>query len=250
MDVLITGAASELGQEVVRALSGQHRLRLQDTVEFEVPDKCEQVLGNLLDAEIAWSAVRGMEAIVHTAALPHGLPAGGHEREQALLEWFTRGTHVLLKAAAEARVRSCVYASTLEIFRTYPDDVYISENWRPLPSPEMETMGRYLGELVCREFARDHRMGNTALRLGRLVREEDAEGMAADLMWLDPRDAAQAFACALGDDLSQEIRGARRWRVLHVCADIPNPKFLVQRARATGYAPTHDFSAHWAQGEG
>lgn len=245
MEVLVTGAAGGLGQALGRTLGKEHRLRLMDEVEFQAPEKTQVMQGSVLDPDDAWRAVRGVQAIVHTATPPPGLPLAGHEREQALLDWHTRGTHVLLRAAADAGVRTCVYAGTLEVFRSYPDDVYISEYWKPLPTPDMTEMGNYLGELVCREFARDFRMGNTSLRLGRLVHEESVAGQRPDLMWLDPRDAAQAFACALRQDMSEEVRGARRWRVLHVCADVPHPKYLIQRARAIGYSPEHNFAANW-----
>ena len=248
MDVLITGAAGALGQAVATAQGQEHRLRLTDTTDFAVPERAEALQADLLNPDDAWRAVRGMEAIVHTATPPAGLPADGHAHDQAVLEWYTRGCHVLLQAAVQAGVRQCVYLSSLEVFRSYPDDVYISELWRPLPGTAVDEMGRYLGELVCREFARDHRMGNTALRLGRLIREEDAVGQTPDLMWLDPRDAAQACACALRQDSSQEVHGSRRWRVLHVCSEPPHPKYLIDPARRIGFAPEHNFAAHWAAG--
>jgi hypothetical protein len=121
-----------------------------------------------------------------------------------------------------------------------------------------ETVGRFFedrgGYLElrerCREFAGDHPIGITVLRLGRLVYEEDAAGRDPDLMWLDPRDAAQAVDCALRADASRKVRSAQRWRVLHVCADIPRPKYLIERARAIGYEPTHDFADAWTQGGG
>jgi hypothetical protein len=248
MEVLVTGAASDLGQQVAAALGKEHRLRLLDSSDFPVPAKAEGVRGSLLEADDAWRAVRGVQAVVHTGAPPADLPAAGVAREQALLDWYTRGTHVLLQASVEAGVRRCVYLSTLEVFRQYPDDVYISENWRPEPAPELDVLGPYLGESVCREFASDYRIGITALRLGRLMYEEAAGSQTPDLMWLDPRDAAQACACALRADLSQEVHSARRWRVLHVCAQIANAKFLIEPARATGYAPEHNFTALWGGG--
>ncbi len=249
MDVLITGAASRLGREIAAAIGQEHRLRLMDTVAVEPPERSEFFLGNILDPDDAWRAVRGMDAVIHTAVPPIELPEEGREREEALLEWATRGTHVLLSAAVEARVRRCVYAGTLTVFGDYPDDVYISENWKPLPRPDMEQMSNYLGELVCREFARENRLTATSLRLGKLVREEETEGREPDLMWLDPRDAAQAFQCALRLECSDEVEWFRRWSVFHVCADIPLPKYLIDRARGIGYQPVHNFRVHWPNTE-
>lgn len=246
MDVLITGAASQLGQAIAAAIGREHRLRLMDTVAVEPPERSEFFAGNVLDPDDAWRAVRGMDAVVHTAIPSQQLPEEVVEREDALLEWVTRGTHVLLSAAVEAGVRRCVYAGTLTLFRDYPDDVYISENWKPLPRNEMGEMSNYLGELVCQEFARERRLTATCLRLGELVLEEEAEGRTPDLMWLDPRDAAQAFQCALRLDFSDEVEWFRRWSVFHVCADIPHPKYLIDRAKSIGFLPVHNFQANWS----
>ena len=138
MEVLVTGAASDLAQQVAAVLGQEHRLRLMDSTEFAVPAKAQGVRGSLLETDDVWRAVRGVQAIVHTGTAPVGLPVDEVAREHALLDWYTRGTHVLLQAAVDAGVRRCVYLSTLEVFRQYPDDVYISENWRPQPAPEME----------------------------------------------------------------------------------------------------------------
>ena len=106
-------------------------------------------------------------------------------------------------------------------------------------------MSRYLGELACREFARDNMVGVTALRLGRLVLEEEEEDRESDLMWLDLRDAAQAFSRALLRDTCGSVRWTGRWGLFHICAAIPNAKYLIGLAQSMGYAPQHNFAHHW-----
>ena len=103
--------------------------------------------------------------------------------------------------------------------------------------------------LTCREFTRDYMVGITALRLGRLVTEEEVAGQPADLMWLDLRDAAQAFECALQRDTSQRGWWPQRWGLYHVGAPIPNAKFLYSQATQLGYKPEHPFAAHWGGGK-
>ena len=82
-------------------------------------------------------------------------------------------------AAVEAGIKRLIYASTLSIFNNYPDDVYITELWKPLPSPEIVEMTKYLGELTAREFAREHLVTVTGLRLGELVLEEAVQARNA-----------------------------------------------------------------------
>ena len=245
MNILITGASSKLAQAVVTELGDAHHLRLMDSVPVDPPENAEYFQGTLLDHDDVWKAVRGVEAIIHTGEPPPHLPDDELARDQLLLDLATRGTHNLCKAAVEAGVKRIVYGSTLDIFQPYPDDVYISELWKPLPSPDMPLMSRYLGELTCREFARDYMVTVTALRLGMLVLEEEMAGLAPDLLWLDIRDAAQAFRLALERDACQETWWTRRWALHHICADIPNPKYLINNAKRMGYTPAHTFSANW-----
>ena len=239
MNILITGAASRLGKAIVAELEKDHKLRLLDSVFTDV--HAELLQGSILDPDTVWKAVRNIDALIHTGELPQHLPEDELEKEQFLLDLATRGTHILLKAAAEAGVKRFIYGSTLEIFSAYPDDVYISELWKPLPTPEIHQMTRYLGELTCREFARDHAVTVTALRLGKLVMEEEVVNQQPDLMWVDLRDAAMAFRCALRRENSSAIHWARRFAVYHICADFANPKYLVDQAANIGYKPMHNF---------
>ncbi len=247
MDILITGAASRLGQAVAEAVEG-HRLRLMDESPVEAPNAPEDgdaFEGSLLDQDAVWRAVRGMDAIIHTGEPPQNMPDSEVAREQHLLELATRGTHQLFKAGVEAGVKRFVYGGTLDLFRSYPDDVYISELWKPLPEPDMPEMSRYLGEHTAREFARDYMVTITGLRLGKLVSEEEVTEQAPDLLWLDYRDAAQAFRLALERDASDQVWWTSRWAMHHVCADLENPKYLINQARGLGYAPVHNFAANW-----
>lgn len=246
MKVLIAGAASRLGRAIAEALAADHPLRLLERTPVAPDEHADFIQGDLVDPDVVRQAVCGMEAVIHTGEPPDELPTEDLEREQCLLDYATRGTHVLLSAAIEAGIRRFVYGSTLEIFRAYPDDLYISELWKPRPTPETGSMSRYLGELVCREFAREYMISVTALRLGRLVLEEEVNDQESDLMWVDIRDAAQAFSCALQRDTSDSMPWTRRWGLFHICAPIPNAKYLIEPARGMGYAPQHHFAHHWS----
>lgn len=240
MNAVITGAASALGREVAAALESEAELRrLDDCGPVEGPG--EWVEGSLVDSEAMWRAVRDIDVLIHTGEPTPNLPDDSLAREEALLDLATRGTHVLFQAAVDAGVKRFVYASTLEVFSAYPDTVYITEMYKPLPTPEPASMARYLGEITAREFARDFPVTVTALRLGKLVRAEEVAGQERDLMWVDIRDAAQAFCGAIGRDQSQAIDWGPRWAVYHICAPIPNPKFLLGRAESIGYRPQRDF---------
>ena len=237
MRVLVTGAASDLGQEVTATLAAENaQLRLLDDCAAQRQD-VEWVAARLTDSDAVRQAVRDVDVVVHTGEPPP--PAS--ESEEALLDRATRGTHVLLQAAVEAGVKRFVYGSTLEVFGAYPDTVYVTEYYKPLPPTEMVVLARYLGEITCREFAREYPITVTALRLGKLVREEEVAGRERDLMWVDIRDAAQAFCAALARDASASLNWVPRWAVYHIAAPIDHPKFLLDRAKSMGYRPQREF---------
>ena len=244
MKILVTGGASRLTQAIVDELAEDHELRLIDSVVLTATPFVESMQGSIFEPDFCAKAVAGVDAVIHTAQPPSDLPEDALERDQALLDVMTRGTHVLFKAAVEAGIKEFLYAGTLAIFSGYPDDVYITELWKPLPSSEMTQMSQYLGEITAREFARDHLITVTCLRLGKLVLEEEVEQVPPELMWLDLRDAAHAFRCALGRDRSQSAWWTDRWEIYHICADIPNPKFLIGTAQRMGYKPHHRFESH------
>ena len=250
MTILVVGPQGRLRKAIADELLAAHELRLWSVDEASV-DGASSVTGDLRDPNAARRAVRGVDAIVHTGEPFVELPDDPILCEHELLDFATRGTHVLFKAGIEAGVKRFVYGSTLKVFETYPDDVFISELWQPKPTPDPFVLMRYLGELAAREFARDHLVAVTALRLGKLVLEDEVADQTPDLMWLDVRDAARAFHLALKRDARTEVNFRNRWALYHVCADIPNGKYLVNSNRwhqLAGFAPQHNFEAHWAGG--
>ena len=240
MNVLISGAASALGRAIAAEVGEDHALRCLDDCQ-DVEGAGEWVEASLCDPEAMRNAVRNIDVLIHTGEPPPSLPEDTLEREETLLDLATRGTHVLFRAAVDAGVKRFIYGSTLEIFSAYPDTVYITELYKPLPTPDPRPLAQYLGEFVCREFARAYPVTVTALRLGRMVLEEEVVGMAPDLMWVDLCDAAQAFCGAIDRDAGSAPNWVSRWALYHICAPIPNPKFLIGRANAIGYQPQRDF---------
>jgi nucleoside-diphosphate-sugar epimerase len=244
--MLVSEAASRLGNALLDSLVNSHQVRIarhsRDTVEL---NDCEVVDMDPMDPAAAWRAVRGMEAVVLTGQPPQPIPTTSIEGAHARLDHATRGTHTLLQAAVDAGVRRVVLCSTLELFRDLPDDIYVVEHRRPQPGTDTELLACHLAEQVTREFARAHAVTVTVLRLGRLVREEDAAGQAPDLMWLDPRDAASAVELALGRDQCEALNWVSRWQMRHVCHLPPHPKFLIDGMQSLGFVPEHNFESQW-----
>lgn len=245
--VLITGGSSRLAGALVEGLHDSHNIVLMDDAPLQDSEDVDTISGSLLDEDLVWKAVRDLQAVVHIAQPPGEMPPEGPERDHLLLDLAGRGTHVLFSAAVDVGVKQFVCVSSLDMFSPYPEDVYISEEWKPLPSSDIVQTAPYLTESVAREFARDHAVTVTCLRLGTLADADTSTEAASDLSAVDPRDAAQAVSRALERDSSDNLNWTRRWAIYHIAADHPNPRFLISRAKQRlGYKPAHSFDPPWA----
>ena len=186
---------------------------------------------DLLDPAAVASLVEGVSAIVHLAPLAIADAARGDSGEP--LDTAARGTHVLCKAALDAGVSHVVQGSTLAVMDAYPDDLEITEQWRPRPAPEPVHLAPYLAELVTREFTRDvaleRHLHVICLRFSPL-------GDAADD--LNPDHAAQAITQALAKlrESNTRTRG-HKFTLLHIAAPTPTARYASgQATRTIGYA--------------
>jgi nucleoside-diphosphate-sugar epimerase len=212
--LLLTGAASPLGLAAAAALERErYRLRPTDAVDLTDPD-------------LAAGLVRGVDAIVHLAPWvlvdARANAAGGD-----LLDAAARGTHVLYRAALQAGVTRAVQASTLAVMDAYPDELEVTEQWRPRPRPEPRHLAPYLAELVAREFARDPQLevplAVVCLRL-------------ADADDLPLADAARALARAVAWLREGGRPRGRRFQLFHVADPSPTARYSSALAQRTlGY---------------
>ena len=225
MKVVITSAQSVLANAIAEEMADEHELCLLESEVIDASRSTKCVVADHLVVDTLHAAVDGADVLVHTGELPLTPPPS----DAGILDWYTRGTYDLMAAAVAAGIRRFVYCGTLELFDVYPTDVYISEMHEPFPPSQGEVMWRYLAEFIVREFVRDHAITGTVLRLGNLVIQDEADVDEPDVSWLDPRDAARVVNMAVGRDASQELNWVRRWQVRHVCANPPNPRFLIDK---------------------
>jgi nucleoside-diphosphate-sugar epimerase len=225
MHLLITSAAAPLARSLAGILSEEHQIRL--TEQAMVKSNYEFVLSHLGHDTSTNLLVRGIDAIVHVA---QPLP-GKSANEQ--IDYMTRNTYNLLTAAAEERVPRIIYLSSLELMAGYAENYLVDERWRPLPQPEPPTLTTYLGESVCREFAREHRLHVTVLRLAHVIglAEDDSVPAAA---WIDVHDVAAAITKALNVD-------GGFWSIYHLAADTPQSRFVIDKVRdELGFTSQHN----------
>ena len=236
MKVLITGMKGSLESAVIEELRSEHQIYLVDTGRADTD--LEVIECDIFDREAVQQAVKGMEAIIHLSEPAHDDTVGAEEREQRELDFATRGTYYLMQAAVSEGIQKFVYKSSLSLFDNCPESWVPTELWLPRLKAEAKPMAKYLGELVCREFSKESRINVVCLRLGKIVREEEMRGKPFDPMWVDARDAAQAFSMAL------KLTGGRqsRFNVFHISADNPDSRFTVSKAKhRLSYQPKYNF---------
>ena len=209
--ILVTGAANSLGEAVGAALARDgHRPRSTDAVD-------------LTDPELVAPLVDGVDAIVHLAPLAlvdsllGALPGD-------LLDVAARGTHVLYRAALQAGVTRAVQASTLGIFAAYPDELEVTEQWRPRPRSEPSDLAPYMAELVAREFTRDPRLEApldvVCLRFADGPVDEAARAVSRAIAWQRGGDGSRGH----------------RFHLFHVAPLTPSARFTSALAQRTlGY---------------
>lgn len=226
MRVLITGAATPLGQALAADLSDDYKLRLSDRTLAESDHeyfRCD------LDHDASTDAlVQGVDTIIHQPL--------GAEDSAACLDACGRCTYNLLLAAMGAGVKQVILISSLDLMRAYDEDMTVSEDWRPRPSTEPAVLAIHISEFVAREFAHDKALKLLIMRLGHVVDEEQTQGQPFDPMWVETGDAVQAVRAAMSKDLPG-------YSIVHIQAESAKARFSVGHAKSwLGYDPQVNFT--------
>jgi dihydroflavonol-4-reductase len=182
MKVLVTGGSGQIGSAVAAALVERgHTVRclLRPTSDSSLLDgrTVEVVLGDVTSPASLTSAVRGVQAVVHTA----GVVSYDRRQRSTLYRVNVLGTKYLLEAARRAGVARFVHTSSIGTLGHVPDGVVADEsaeyNWQELDIPYFDTK-REAERLVLEE----RRMHCIALNPGIVFGPGDVNGNAVRLL--------------------------------------------------------------------
>lgn len=116
-NVFITGGTGYIGSRLIKALVKQGGYSIKALVrkgsEHKLPDGCEAVPGDALDAESYWKLVPANSIFIHLVGVAHPSPSKKEQFRAIDLVSIREA----VKAATEARVRHFVYLSVSQ-FRT------------------------------------------------------------------------------------------------------------------------------------
>lgn len=222
MKILITGAAGRLGTAIRQLARHEHELVLFDQSEKITVDG--GIRADLTDRDVVGRAVRGCDAIIHTAAM-HG-SSHGKRPNADFISTNLLGAEYLFDAALRHGVKRLAIASTMEILvgidwaasgpavldetsPPRPDWIY------PVTKLQIEILGGF--------YARHHGLEVVQLRYMGFGDYEDHQlGLGLLAHTLSTTDAARATL------LAATVPGLRD-EILHIGPDTPlNQKDVVE----------------------
>lgn len=196
--VLVTGAGGNLGRAAVPALvEAGHEPVLFDFRPVSTDQ--EFIEGDVRDVAAVASAMQGVDAVVHAAAL-HGVHLQAWSAEDFWSINVT-GTFHVYEAARDAGVSQVVLGSSMVV---YGDIGAGDEPWEvvteqsPLRPANLYGLTKVLSEDIARYYATAGAISTVALRLGMFVPETlERYGFRLLFGGVDDRDVAQSVVRAL-----------------------------------------------------
>jgi UDP-glucose 4-epimerase len=221
MRVLVTGSRGKVGRAAVATLIGAgHEVRATDvappTFERPLESEPEYIQADVADAGEMFAVVRGMEAVVHAAALPEPT----HNPPHVVFQNNLMGVFNTLEAAIRFGVTRFVNVSSETVPGFFfperdflPDYVPVDEE-HPIRPQDPYATAKYFGELLMDAAIRrsDIRCisirpswvqheGNYERNLGPQVR--DASNLSPNFWsYIDVYDLADAIVLAVESELS------------------------------------------------
>ena len=224
--ILVTGAAGLLGRHVVRDLLAHgHAVRGLDRRSAE--EAIDWYVGDVTDPDLVTTAVAGVDAVFHIAAVPNIWSGDG----RTIMRVNLLGTHLVFEAAEAAGVGRMVFCSsdsvagyTVREGRMLPPRYAPVDLDHPLMATDPYAVSKVMGEDLARAWAL-RGQSVVALRTvfvaypemaGEIVaRAKDPEGYRGPMVGgpsvagggplhhhIDPRDLARAFRLALELDMA------------------------------------------------
>lgn len=210
--VLVTGAAGKIGRAVTRLLTERGTRVTALSIEFLQPLAADRVVvGDTTDEQDVATALDGVDAVVHLAAMP-GRDAG---EPYDVYRTNVNSTFNVISQAARRGIRRAVIASSINAFGVPMNHHDVMPAYFPIdeeiPSDidDWYSLSKYSDELTAQMVVRHWGMDVLALRFPLVDSDEGlrrtVERLKADpaasrkegWSYLDLRDAAEAVYLAL-----------------------------------------------------
>ncbi len=239
MKVAIYGANGAMGPHVIRALEGEHELRLSDVNDLEgSPHEYRKI--DVADLDAVVDAAEGMDAIINLSVL--------RDDRKIAFDVNARGCYNVMTAAVTHGVRRVVNTGphfTLSGATYERFDYDVGPDIPAQPGTNLYALTKSLGHEICRVFTRNHDVYVIGLFFYNFRPEESQVGQDLTPYSVTWEDTGRAFASALSVDLDTL---PSRWESFFVFADLPHNKFDNEKVkRLLGWRPTHDLHEFWTK---
>ena len=247
MNVLILGGNGYLGPYVVKALAGEHSLRITDIKPSSSEIRQEFQQHQFMDVDITSAeqverAASGMDAIVNLSAVRNRLAFGVnlHGCYNMMQAAVTHGIQRVINTGPHFTITGPNYESF---------DYRINPDVPPHAGTNPYALSKSLGQEVCRAFSQNHNIYVQDylfynFRLPRQLKR----GTGGVPFIVTPADAAEVFRLGLAIGLN---RLPSRCEIFFILGENPQGKFLNDKAkRILGFAPRDDVTTVWRKARG
>jgi uronate dehydrogenase len=189
-DVLITGAAGEIGRVLRSGLAGRYnRLVLLDRAPMDPAGPGEELhVADMADRAALRAAMQGIDCVVHFAGVPR-------EAEwEPILEANIAGCYNVFEAAREAGVRRMVYASSNHTVGYHRAERVLDETAEIRPDSRYG-VSKVFGEALGRLYADKYGLSVICLRIGSFRARPMAQRELAT--WISHSDMVHLAACSI-----------------------------------------------------
>ena len=168
MRVLVTGGTGSVGVEAVaRLVRHGHQVRVMGRRQEVAAQGAEYVVGDVVDFEVVREAVRGMDGVVHLAAIPWPGGAPGQE----IFRVNCTGTCNVYEAAAQEGIRRVVTASSINALGfkygvcDFPIEYLPMDEEHPTYTTDPYSFSKQVTEEIGAYYWRRDRISGVSLRL-------------------------------------------------------------------------------------
>ena len=189
-NILITGAAGQIGSTLRVGLKDRYRLRLlyHNTVLPAEPHE-EICTGSITDLSKMTEVSEGMDAVVHMAGYPWV-----ESTFEEVLHSNIVGTYTVFEACRQARVKRIVYASSNHVTGYHEIEGVYTTPEMPVRPDGYYGVSKVFGEALGRYYVDAFGLSVICLRIGTCRAESDVKNRKSDRIlstWLSLDDVVQ-----------------------------------------------------------
>ena len=191
-NILITGAAGQIGKVLRAGLKGRYRLIRCLDLGVQAPATAgeEVIQGDIRDLAVLDQAMSGIDCVVHLAGVPV------EDTWEKILPANIEGCYNTFDSAQRQGVKRMIFASSNHAVGFHRRERMIDNTVAPRPDSRYG-ISKVFGEAVGRFYADKHQMQVACLRIGSFRAANKPEDFRQLNTWISHRDMVHLTACLI-----------------------------------------------------